>query len=77
MSVSRRAHKGGPQDAKTLEEALEGIAAYVRGMREEYRYDLESTSNSLKKQRLLGQIAACKDIMTYIKDARKQYKEAQ
>lgn len=77
MSTSRRASKRGPQDAKTVEEVLEGVKTYIRGMREEYRYDLEQTTNPMKKQKLLGQIAACKDILMYVKDAKTQYKEAQ
>lgn len=77
MSISRRSSKGGPRDAKTIEEVLDGFQLYVRGLRDEYRYDLDSTTNALKKQKLLGQIAACKDVLMYVKDARKQYKEAQ
>lgn len=77
MPPRRQHNTRGPQDPRTLEEFIDDFAAFIRGQRCEYRHDLTVTSNPIKKARLHGQITACRILMTYLKDAKKQFKEAE
>ena len=76
MQDRRQHHTRGSKEPKTVEDFIADFASYIRGQRSEYNYDLEHEEDELKRAKLQGQIVACKVLANYVKDARKQFKEA-
>ena len=77
MQTSRRRHPNGPQDTLTMEELFEQLEAFLNGQRDECLEDIKIAGSPIKKAKLEGQLVCCKIIKSWVKDARKQYREAQ
>jgi hypothetical protein len=74
MQDRRQHHTRGSKEPKTVEEFIADFASYLRGCRNEYDHDLKVTTNPIKRAKLEGQKVACKVMLTYLKDAKKQFK---
>ena len=76
MSNSRRHHPRGPTEAKNVTEFIDDMQAYMRGLRNEYRHDLSvMVDNEKLTRQLRGQLAVVSNVLLYLRDAKKQYRD--